>query len=248
VPDTYFYVVNPLKLEQQLTRAFVDILSRGVSHVAPAVSVDERNRIQSGDRLYMAFFKPISDNYWQGNVKKYGLDFRERSDCGRLDPEWTVVDQEGEIAGECDGLFKITSRSFWSSDIDGGYVDRGGVGERLLASMPGSDPVLPPTVGPYWDFRNIYTYKGDVQGAMVRFIHDEIDNNDLNVLNDYTRYRIINFMYGYTYDSRSSTDPEPKEKRTWILGDIIHSEPKLLDYVNSATGARWTTATLSWRQ
>ncbi|MCK7470472.1 MAG: hypothetical protein MZU95_06510 [Desulfomicrobium escambiense] len=29
VPDTYFYVVNPLKLEQQLTRTFSDILSRG---------------------------------------------------------------------------------------------------------------------------------------------------------------------------------------------------------------------------
>jgi VCBS repeat-containing protein len=235
VPDTYFYVVNPLKLEQQLTRAFVDILSRGVSHVAPAVSVDERNRIQSGDRLYMAFFKPISDNYWQGNVKKYGLDFRERSDCGRPDPEWTVVDQEGEIAGECDGLFKITSRSFWSSDIDGGYVDRGGVGERLLASMPGSDPVVP--TGPdYWNFRNIYTYKGAVDGSMVRFIHGNISNTDLNIGADYARYRIINFMYGYTYDSISETDPAPKEKRAWILGDIIHSEPKLLDYVNSATG------------
>jgi Tfp pilus tip-associated adhesin PilY1 len=236
VPDTYFYVVNPLKLEQQLTRAFVDILSRGVSHVAPAVSVDERNRIQSGDRLYMAFFKPISDNYWQGNVKKYGLDLLERSDCGRDYPEWTVVDQDGLIAGECDGLFKITSRSFWSSDMDGGYVDRGGVGERLLASMPGSDPVLPPTVGPYWDFRNIYTYKGAADGSMVRFIHEKIDNNDLNVLNDYTRYRIINFMYGYTYDSMSSNEPEPKEKRPWILGDVIHSEPKLLDYVNASTG------------
>jgi Tfp pilus tip-associated adhesin PilY1 len=235
VPDTYFYVVNPLRLEQQLTRAFADILSRGVSHVAPAVSVDERNRIQSGDRLYMAFFKPISDNYWQGNVKKYGLDFLERSDCGRPYPEWAVVDKDGLIAGECDGLFKTTSTSFWSSDMDGGYVDRGGVGERLLASMPGSDPVVP--TGPdYWNFRNIYTYKGAVDGSMVRFIHGNISNTDLNVGADYARYRIINFMYGYTYDSRSADEPDPREKRPWILGDIIHCEPKILDYVNSATG------------
>ncbi|MCK4824286.1 hypothetical protein KA005_51515, partial [bacterium] len=67
VPDTYFYVVNPLKLEHQLNKTFTDILSRGVSHVAPVVSVDEANRTQSGDELYMAFFKPIPDAYWQGN-------------------------------------------------------------------------------------------------------------------------------------------------------------------------------------
>jgi len=111
-PDTYFYVVNPLKLEQQLNRTFSDILSRGVSHVAPVVSVDEANRTQSGDNLYLAFFKPRSDNYWQGNLKKYGLDYRVRDDCGRTSPEWTVVDQfadkssSAQTSGYCDGTFK----------------------------------------------------------------------------------------------------------------------------------------------
>jgi Tfp pilus tip-associated adhesin PilY1 len=237
VPDTYFYVVNPLKLERQLTRSFADILSRGTSHVAPVVSVDEANRTQSGDKLYMAFFKPISDGYWQGNIKKYGLDYVPRTDCGRTDPEWTVVDQFGAIAGDCDGLFNPSSRSFWSSVNDGGYVDRGGVGERLLAAMPGSDPVLPPTTGPYWDFRNIYTYKDALDGSTERFIHGNISNTDLNVGADYARYRIINFMYGYTYDAVGATNPNPKEKRQWILGDIIHSEPRLVDYIDPGDGS-----------
>jgi type IV pilus assembly protein PilY1 len=233
-PDNYYLVVNPLKLEQQLTRSFSDILSRGVSHVAPVVSVDEANRTQSGDKLYLAFFKPMSDAYWQGNIKKYGLDFIPRPDCGRDDPEWTVVDQFGAIAGACDGLFQPTSRSYWSSANDGGYVDRGGVGERLKASMPGSDPVLPATTGPYWDFRNIYTYNGAANGSLVRFIHANISNTDLAVPDDYARYRIINFMYGYTYDSKTTANPDPKEKRVWILGDIIHSEPRIIDYLNPA--------------
>jgi type IV pilus assembly protein PilY1 len=115
-------------------------------------------------------------------------------------------------------------------------VDRGGVGERLLAAMPGTDPVIPPTTGPYWDFRSIYTYTGAVDGSMVRFIHANITNADLQVLDDYTRYRIINLIYGYTYDSKTTTNPAPKEKRSWILGDIIHSEPKLIDYFNPADG------------
>jgi type IV pilus assembly protein PilY1 len=102
--------------------------------------------------------------------------------------------------------------------------------------MPGSDPVLPATAGPYWDFRNIYTYKGAVDGSTVRFIHANITNTDLSVTDNYARFRIINFIYGYTYDSRSTTNPDPKEKRSWILGDIIHSEPKIIDYFDPSDG------------
>jgi Tfp pilus tip-associated adhesin PilY1 len=235
-PDTYFYVVNPLKLEQQLTRTFSDILSRGVSHVAPVVSVDEANRTQSGDKIYMAFFKPMSDSYWQGNLKKYGLDWLTRSDCSRAVPEWTVVDESGNIAGYCDGTFKPSSQSFWSSEPDGGLVDKGGVGARLKARMPGSDPKIP--AAPYYSFRNIYTYKGAVDGSLVPFLHANITNTDLEVgtgaAGDLARYRIINFMYGYTYDAVSSANPNPVSKREWLLGDIIHSEPKVIDYFDDS--------------
>ncbi|RLB31907.1 MAG: hypothetical protein DRH11_12600, partial [Deltaproteobacteria bacterium] len=236
VPDTYFYVVNPLKLEQQLSRSFADIVSRGVSHVAPVVSVDEANRTQSGDKLYMAFFKPVPENYWMGNLKKYGLSLETRTDCGRSDPEWTVVDKDGNIAGECDGSFKLSSTSYWSTEPDGGHVDRGGVGGLLKDSMPGSDPTVVPPSGPYYDFRNIYTYK---DGAMVRFIHSEVEspgitNGDLAVSSDLMRYKIINFMYGYSFDTQSSVDSDPVAKRDWILGDIIHSEPRIIDYLDAS--------------
>jgi type IV pilus assembly protein PilY1 len=30
---------------------------------------------------------------------------------------------------------------------------------------------------------------------------------------------------------------DPVEKRSWILGDIIHSEPRLIDYIKPATGS-----------
>ncbi|MBW2343623.1 MAG: hypothetical protein JRF53_06355, partial [Deltaproteobacteria bacterium] len=232
VPDTYFYVVNPLKLEQQLNRSFTDILSRGVSHVAPVVSVDEANRTQSGDKLYMAFFRPMPDNYWQGNLKKYGLDYLARTECGRTDPEWTVVDKNGDIAGECDGTFKGGSISFWSTSGDGGYVDRGGVGVLLKESMPGTDDTDVPTTGPYYDFRNIYTYPvGATDGALVTFDHANISKEDLEVGTDAIRNKIINYIYGYNYAAETNGDPVTKRK--WILGDIIHSEPRMIDYLNT---------------
>lgn len=230
LPDTYFHVVNPLRLEQQLDRAFSDILTRGASHVAPVISVDEANRTQSGDKLYMALFKPVSDDHWQGNLKKYGLAYIPREDCGRDSPEWTVVDKEGQIAGECDGPFKSASRSYWSTEPDGGIVDRGGAGEKLLAAIRS-------TTGDWWSFRNIYTYLGAGGGAMAPFNKDHITNEHLTSpsqgvpVTDQIRYRIINFVYGYTYDA--TADGDPVEKRAWILGGIIHSEPKLIDYLNA---------------
>jgi len=226
IPDTYYYVVNPLRLEEQLNQSFADILSRGVSHVAPVVSVDEANRTQSGDEIYMAFFKPMDEDYWRGNLKKYGLAYLPRTDCGRSDPEWTVVDQSDHIAEDsatCDGHFDPQSDSYWSTN-DGGYVDRGGVGGVLKDAIDGV------TIGgtDTYDFRKIYTYLG---GSLTEFHRNNISNADLGVSTDVERYRLINFMYGYTNDTDGSGNPV--EKRDWILGDIIHSEPKVMDYLDA---------------
>ncbi|MBW1998239.1 MAG: hypothetical protein JRJ29_09785, partial [Deltaproteobacteria bacterium] len=227
-PDTYFLVVNPLELERQLNRSFSDILDRGSSHVAPVVSVDEANRAQNGDDLYMAFFKPIGDSYWRGNLKKYGLDYLARTDCARSAPEWTVVDKNGDIAALCDGTFKPSAISFWSSTSDGGEADRGGAGERLLEAMPGDDPFVVPGSGPYFEFRNIKTYK---DGSLVDFTPENITSGDLEVDTDIMRLKIINFMYGYTFDADPAAGA-PTSKREWALGDIIHSEPRIIDYLD----------------
>ena len=237
----------------ELINAFYSLgllMSTSVSFTAPVVSVDEANRTQSGDRLYMAFFKPASGELWQGNLKKYGLSYTTYTDCGRTEPEFLVVDKNGNPAGECDGLFKSTSVSYWSQTADGGAVAQGGTGALLKDAMPGDHVVDVPSTGPYYDFRNIYTYSGV---SIVRFyrdgdsgVSDTITAEDLGVssVTDYPvpnreRDKIINFVYGYTYDTEEDADPtsydedtegDPVAKRSWILGDIIHSEPTVIDY------------------
>jgi len=242
VPDTYYLVNNPLKLEEQLNRSFRDIVSRGVSHVAPVISVDETNRTQSGDNVYLAFFKPMSSDHWQGNLKKYGLDLRARTDCGRTEPEWTVVDKDNNLAGNCDGTFKAGSISRWvlpedNNPYDGGVINEGGVGEVMLSKQMPTDAEienLSLTVDRFHGFRNIYTYKPDSNsdGSMTPFKRAQISPSDLNVGDDGIRDRIINFVYGYTFDTRAVSGVEgyPVAKRDWILGDIIHSEPVVIDY------------------
>jgi|GEM_PF-184507 len=228
MPDTYFYVINPLRLEEQLNQSFADILSRGVSHVAPVVSVDEANRTQSGDEVYMAFFRPMAENYWEGNLKKYGLSYMVRTDCSRTEPEWTVVDKNGDIAGDCDGTFHASSISYWSDSADGGKVNRGGAGGELESDIE----AVSIGSGPYYNFRNIYTYKS---GSFEQVIptNTDLTNADFGASSDSERYKIINQLYGYTYDEDGSGNPVAK--RDWVLGDIIHSEPRIIDYFSSGS-------------
>jgi len=102
--------------QTELVNAFYSLglaMVTSVSFTAPVVSVDEANRTQSGDNLYMAFFKPKEGQHWQGNLKKYGLSYEIRTDCGRSEYEWTVVDKNDTIAGDCHGSFKSASISYW---------------------------------------------------------------------------------------------------------------------------------------
>ncbi|RLB27572.1 MAG: hypothetical protein DRG66_05180, partial [Deltaproteobacteria bacterium] len=212
--------------QTELVNAFYSLglaMVSAVSFTAPVVSVDEANRTQSGDNLYMAFFKPKEGQHWEGNLKKYGLSYETRTDCGRTEPVWTLVDKNGTIAGNCDGSFKYSSTSLWSSSNDGGEVNKGGAGGKLKEAL---DAVSLST-GPYYSFRKIYTYKN---GSMVSFTPSNISNLDLDVTQDSDRYKIINYIYGYTYDAES--DGDPVAKRSWILGDIIHSEPRVIDYLD----------------
>jgi len=77
IPDTYFYVANPLKLEEQLNKSFADILRRTASGTAASVISSSR----SGEgAIYQAIFYPEfkgnSGNTvnWVGNVNTYFID------------------------------------------------------------------------------------------------------------------------------------------------------------------------------
>lgn len=77
VPDTYFYVVNPLKLEEQLNKSFADILAQTSSGTAAAVVA---NSGEGEGTMIQAFFKPeyvSSDNEtltWLGHLKSLWVD------------------------------------------------------------------------------------------------------------------------------------------------------------------------------
>jgi type IV pilus assembly protein PilY1 len=226
--------------KDQLVSAFHSLgilIGEYTSYTAPVVSVDEANRVQSGDRLYMALFKPNEDNYWAGNLKKYGLTYGIATGCGRGN-EWFVTDRTGKEATTCDGEMIPEGSSFWSTVNDGGEVEKGGAGQKLYNRIPSSFPNR--IISSNATFRNIYT-KTSASTGFVRIATDTVTNSDLGVATDADRDKIINFLYGYTYDAHDAAsaalvgaaEGAPVEKNSWPMGPIIHSTPKIIDYFDT---------------
>ena len=227
------------KSSQQMVnalRSLAMLAIKSASYVAPVISVDTANKTQSGEWLYMAFFKPTNER-WVGNLKKYKLVKKiKNGDCpNRDEPEWVVTDALGEDSDalDCDGQFLESSKSYWSSLVDGGEVTKGGVGERLREKVKSSFEN-----GTYYTGRHIYILKNESDGTFptpVAFTPGNISNADLEVTDDLERYKIINYIHGYTYSADSSSYA-PDAYRNWPLGSFIHSNPNLINYENIENG------------
>lgn len=206
---SYFKVNNANELTQALLDAMANIVNESdTSFVAPVVPTSPENRTYSGERVYLGFFKPISQRPWHGNLKKYGIDRFTR-----------ITDKNGDLATNEDGSFSAGAVSFWGSTADAGKVEEGGVGGVLMARNFTTDP------------RQIYTYLGntDLNNSANSFNTTNITAAQLGVADDTIKANLINYIYGYdAYDDNGNG--VTAEKRDWILGDILHSKPLIVNY------------------
>ena len=222
--------------KEQLVAAFYSaalMMSKSISFTAPVVSVDAVNKIQSGDELYMGLFLPIDSSYWVGNVKKFKL-----GDGSTDRPKrFMIYDGANNEAISSTGAFLDDTAAFWGDDNDANdhnhqtsaEIKEDGVGEVLLEDVQSFFTAGATTPSAFWS-RPIYTYKN---GGMVKFDRTHITAADLAVADDATRDKLINFTHGYTYDAVALTGA-PLAVRDWILGPIIHSQPVVVDYFNTA--------------
>ncbi|WP_027714762.1 pilus assembly protein [Desulfuromonas sp. TF] len=209
----YFHVNNSNELTEALLNAMANIVNESdTSFVAPVVPTSPENRTYSGERVYLGFFKPISQRPWHGNLKKYGIDDQNR-----------IVDKNGVEATLADGSFNASAVSFWSTTTDAGIVEEGGAGEILLLRNPST--------------RLIYTNTGtstDLTDSSNLFNSTNVSAGDLGVAGDAARDSLIDFIYGYdAYDDDGDGtygDQINGEKLDWILGDILHSKPQIINY------------------
>lgn len=211
----YKNVFNSNELADALTKMLANIvLESDTSFVAPVVPTSPENRTYSGERVYLGFFKPISQKPWHGNLKKFGINHQNQ-----------IVDKNGVVATNADGSFSASAVSFWSTTSDAGAVEEGGAGEVLLNRNF--------TVEPRLIYSNRPT-SNDLTHSSNAFNSTNLTAANLGVLDDAERDSLINYIYGYdAYDGDGDGTfgaPANGEKRYWILGDILHSKPQIVNY------------------
>lgn len=121
----FYNVYNPTELQTALEDLILNImLETNSAFVAPVVPSNPENRTYSGSRIYLGLFRTVEGNDWIGNIKKYAID-----------SSGYILDKDGVTATNLSGDFKSDTTSFWTSGVDGGVVDAGGLGAKLLARV-----------------------------------------------------------------------------------------------------------------
>jgi type IV pilus assembly protein PilY1 len=230
---------SPDQLDDALRQAINLIKNDAQSFVAPVVPVSQTNRTESGDHLYVALFAPHEGQQdWPGNVKKYTLDRDHGTICNANVTSCTIGSPGA--ATTSDGTLLGTAESFWDGTTggpSGTSVTAGGVGAVLQASDLST--------------RHIYTYlpttTGNLGGVALTDPAQAFSKTNSAITPDMLgltgadattaeRDLLIDYVYGYdSYDSNANGNIT--EKRSWILGDIIHSVPLIVNYDNTGNNA-----------
>jgi type IV pilus assembly protein PilY1 len=221
----YFYAQNAQSLSNAFQNIIDEILSKTSSFVAPVVPVSRMERSTSGDKIYLALFKPKKNQMWSGNIKKYGIAQEVSGTINAGD----VIDVNGLAALDSSGQFYETARSYWTtSGLDGGDAEKGGVGEVLMNRNFVSNP------------RKIYTYNTAIGNSNLIHSSNAFDKTNMTPgmlglgTDTSARDKLVDFVYGYdAYDDDGNGITN--EKRDWILGAFLHSRPLIIHYGTSPT-------------
>jgi type IV pilus assembly protein PilY1 len=194
----HYEAQDPNQLSSVLLAAIKDILSATSSFTAPVVPV---TRTTSGNRIYMAFFKPNENNFWEGNVTKFGI-----SDDNE------IIDKNGNAATWPNGAIREDAEPYWET--------------KNWADSSESNYVSNAS-------RDIYTYIGfytDLTASSNEFADDN-DSLTAAVLGNptHTPAEIINFVRGADVFDEDA-DGNFTENRAVITGDVLHSEPLVIQY------------------
>ncbi|OUS38222.1 hypothetical protein A9R00_10665 [Oleispira antarctica] len=194
---TYALATSKEEIVESFKSAVIVSMDDPVTFVAPAVAANAYNSLEHLDDLYYAMFVPSADNNWRGNLKSY-----------RLSPDGIVVDASGDPAIGSAGLFKDSSRSYWTDPTidDGGDVVIGGAAANLTKDL------------------NIFTHLTDTKGSLTtRLSIDNITKNMLtldNSVSETEHQALIDWI-----NRKSGAD----DTRTQ-MEDPLHSRPIVVNY------------------
>lgn len=238
VPDTYFYAANPLKLEEQLTAAFLAILNKTTSGTAASVLASSTT---GEGALFQSYFFPT----------RFELDGREVKWVGYTQGLW--VDAYGNLREDTvnDGKLVLNQDRIVVTRYDSGlqatvadiYADTNGDGQADGAAVQ-TDVLLSDLV-PIWEAgkKLALTDPGstctlaNARAGTCRRILTYVDRNGDNRVSATANDEVIEF------ERTSATSPTPLAKITpFLRADSTgnYTATKLIDFIrgNQVTGLR----------
>lgn len=141
LPDTYFLISNPLKMEQQLTKVFSDILKRSASGTSVSILATSA---EGEGALYQSYFYPskVMDDgtkrEWLGYCRGLFLDSfgNLRDDCSSSTPGGACGTPDSKLVFKKDNIVRLkldTATSEVKADI---YTDANEDGKADTPSTP----------------------------------------------------------------------------------------------------------------
>lgn len=216
----HFTAESPDELTEVLLDAVNTILSQNTTLIAPVVPV---TKTMSSNNIYMAFFKPNKTNFWEGNIVKL-----------KINENLQVVDANDNVATWPNGAFRQDAVPLWST--------------KDWADTAAANGILNSE-------RRIYTYRSDLPDSSRILITDPDDPNyrnddpnrfwsgntdlDATVLGSPTHSpaEIIDYIRGADVFDEDG-DANVTENRAVITGDVLHSQPLVVQYVYPDTSTR----------
>lgn len=210
----YYTADNTEELTTAFQGAITSILSTNAAFTSPAVAVDSFTRTESRDDVFYAMFRPTTGVNWPGNIKKLKVRVAANGSAALVDST------NAEAIDSQTGFIKDSAVTFWGSSADGPSVQQGGVGARLAARDP--------------DTRVIKTNTG-TNGALQDFNTTNLNRTTYSVATDSALHTLFDVGSATEFSdliawARGWTDASKTARRDWVMGDIVHSRPLVLNY------------------
>ena len=208
----YFTTASDISLSDIFERIIGDIMISNSQFVAPVVPVNRMNRTFADNGVYLGIFAPDSENpgTWKGNIKKFG--FSKNGD---------ILDRDGTIATNADGSIKDGAHSAWVevTGTEGMSIDKGGVGTVLKSQSSRNFKTYKPATD-----EDITITTADMNASTIDI---PIQASDLGLSTADERNDLMKFVTASSIYAPGYSGSDTKA-RSWILGDIIHSQPAIL--------------------
>ncbi len=216
---SFYLAKTGLQLTEALSSSLRNLGSSNDSLTSASVAANNFDRTETLNSVYYAMFDPQNGPRWQGNLKKYKVIGGEQ-----------VGSNEVAAINEESGHFSTKVKSFWSSEVDGNEVAKGGVAEWFTTTEAEEN-------------RKVYTNVSD-SGALVKYTKTNLETafggteelaTELGLAADAESADVlamVNWALGHDVDD-DDEDDSVTELRADTFGDPLHSKPLVVNYGDS---------------